>query len=70
MECPYCGENIFPHMERQPMGKNIKGDNVFVYFQLCSKCYEPIIGVKEGNKHKQWFEPTDIEGLIILKRAY
>lgn len=51
------------------MGKSINGDNVFVYFQLCSKCYEPLIGFKEGNKYKQWFGPTDIEGLIILKRA-
>jgi hypothetical protein len=30
-------------------------------------CYEPVIGFKEGNKSKQWFEPTDIENLIVLK---
>lgn len=50
------------------MGKNIKGNNVFVFFQLCSLCYEPVIGFKEGNKDKQWFEPTEIEGLVILKQ--
>jgi len=69
MECPNCGDNFFPRMERRPMGKNIKGDNVFVYFQLCSKCYEPVIGFKEGNKYKQWFEPTETEDLVILKRG-
>ena len=36
---------------------------------MCSKCYEPVIGVKEGNKQKQWFEPTEIGDLIILKRG-
>jgi len=59
MECPDCGKNFIPRMERRPMGKNIKGDNAFVYFQLCSKCYEPVIGIKEGNKDKQWFGPTE-----------
>jgi phage terminase large subunit GpA-like protein len=68
MECPNCGDNFIPHMENRRMGRNIKGDNVFVYFQMCSKCYEPIIGFKEGNKDKQWFEATDTEDLIILKQ--
>jgi hypothetical protein len=69
MECPNCGENFIAHMENRPMGKNSKGNNVFVYFQICRICYEPVIGFKEGNKHKQWFEPTDIENLIVLKQG-
>jgi hypothetical protein len=68
MECPNCGENFIAHMENRPMGRNSKGNNVFVYFQMCRMCYEPVIGFKEGNKYKQWFEPTDIENLIVLKR--
>jgi phage terminase large subunit GpA-like protein len=69
VECPNCGENFIPHMENRPMGKNTKGNNVFVFFQLCSLCHEPVIGFKEGNKDKQWFEPTDTEDLVILKQG-
>jgi hypothetical protein len=42
---------------------------VFVFFQLCNICYEPVIGFKEGNKDKQWFEPTEIDDLVILKQG-
>ena len=44
---------------------------MFLFASKCvAKCYEPVIGFKEGNKHKQWFEPTDIENLVIFKRGY
>jgi hypothetical protein len=57
------GSNIFYGQ------RSDQGDNVFVFFQLCSICYEPVIGFKEGNKDKQWFDPTDTKDLIILKQG-
>jgi hypothetical protein len=48
------------------MGKNIKGNNVFVFFQLCSLCYEPVIGFKEGNKDKQWLLNLSYQLMLMV----
>ncbi len=34
-------------MRTQLMGSNTRGMYVFVYYQLCPNCNEPIVGVKE-----------------------
>jgi hypothetical protein len=47
VECSYCQTNFYPQMRTQLIGSNLRGMNVFVYYQLCPKCKEPIVGVRE-----------------------
>jgi hypothetical protein len=47
MECPNCQTSFYPQMRTHLIGTNSRGMNVFVYYQLCSKCKEPIVGVRE-----------------------
>lgn len=42
-----CQTIFVPQMRTQPMGSNTRGMYVFVYYQLCPNCKEPIVGVKE-----------------------
>jgi hypothetical protein len=48
------------------IGKNGKNNNVFIYYQICPECREPIIGLKESLKGEVYLNPNDVEGLIIL----
>jgi hypothetical protein len=62
MKCPTCDISFFPDMQFSAIGRNGKGQYVYVYYQMCPECKEPIIGVKEG-------APSgNIEGVTLLKR--
>jgi phage terminase large subunit GpA-like protein len=47
MECPHCQTSFYPQMHTQLIGSNSKGMNVFVYYQMCPECNEPVVGVRE-----------------------
>ena len=47
LTCANCQTIFVPQMRTQLMGSNSRGMYVFVYYQLCPKCKEPIVGVKE-----------------------
>jgi transcription initiation factor IIE alpha subunit len=48
------------------MGSNNSGMYVFVYYQLCPNCKEPIVGVKEQNDLDAL--NSDIKELKILTK--
>jgi transcription initiation factor IIE alpha subunit len=48
------------------MGSNTRGMYVFVYYQLCPKCKEPIVGVKEQEDLDAL--NIDIKDLTILRK--
>lgn len=47
MICPNCQTNFYPQMHTQLIGSNSRGMNVFIYYQLCPECKEPVVGVRE-----------------------
>lgn len=47
MECPNCQTTFYPQMHTQLIGSNSRGMNVFVYYQMCPECKEPVVGVRE-----------------------
>jgi hypothetical protein len=49
LKCTNCQTIFVPQMRTQLMGSNTRGMYVFVYYQLCPSCKEPIVGVKEQN---------------------
>jgi hypothetical protein len=44
---PSCQTIFVLQMRTQLLGTNTRGMYVFVYYQLCPNCKEPVIGVKE-----------------------
>jgi hypothetical protein len=55
-------------MNNAVIGKNKRNVNIFVYFQLCPECEEPIVGIKEATKGEIYMNPHNTEGLELLKR--
>lgn len=50
MKCPSCKENFHPQMNNHFIGMNSKKKYVFVYFQMCPACKNPVLGTKESDK--------------------
>jgi hypothetical protein len=48
------------------IGKNGRNNNVFIYYQICPECREPIVGIKESLKGEVYLNPNDVEGLVIF----
>ena len=49
------------------MGENAGGRSVYIYYQMCPSCKEPIAGLKEIATGK--FPWVDIEeGMILLRK--
>lgn len=55
-------------MNNTLVGKNRNNNSVFLYYQLCPECKEPIIGIVEAAKGEAYLSPNDIDGLILLTR--
>lgn len=68
MECPICQTNLHPNMNNALIGKNQRNISMFVYYQICPECDEPIIGIKESSKGDIYMNPNNIEDLIFLKK--
>jgi hypothetical protein len=49
MKCPTCDISFFPDMQFSAIGRNGRKEYVYVYYQMCPECKEPIIGLKEGS---------------------
>jgi hypothetical protein len=64
--CSNCQISFVPQMRTQLMGSNNSGMYVFVYYQLCPNCKEPIVGVKEQNDLDAL--NSDIKELKILTK--
>jgi hypothetical protein len=48
------------------IGKNGRNNSVFIYYQICPECREPIVGLREAVKGEVYLNPNDVEGLFIL----
>jgi hypothetical protein len=55
-------------MNNQLIGRNKNNVDVYVFYQICPECKEPIIGVRE-KRHDEWVVlSTDVEGVTLLKK--
>lgn len=68
MECPTCQTRIHSSMNNVLIGKNKKNFSVFVYFQICPECDEPIVGIKVATKGEIYMNPSNTEGLVLLRK--
>ncbi len=68
MECPTCKLQLHPNMKNSFIGKNIQNISLFVYYQICPECGEPIIGIKESTIGELYMNPNNVEGLVFLKK--
>ena len=66
MECPVCKFKLHPNMNNSFIGKNTRNISVFIYYQLCPECGEPIVGIKESSMGELYMNPRDVNGLIFL----
>lgn len=66
MICSTCQTTFHPHMTNLFIGKNGRNNNVFIYYQICPECREPIVGIKESLKGELYLNPNDVEGLVIF----
>ena len=66
MICSTCQTTFHPHMTNLLIGKNGRNNNVFIYYQICPECREPIVGIKESLKGEVYLNPNDVEGLVIF----
>lgn len=66
LTCPNYQTIFVPQMRTQLMGSNTRGMYVFVYYQLCPKYKEPIVGVKEQEDLDAL--NIDIKDLTILRK--
>lgn len=48
IECPSCQIHFHSQMFPLPMGLDKNMKNVYLYYQLCPKCTEPIVGITRG----------------------
>jgi hypothetical protein len=47
-------------MNNALIGKNKRNASIFVYFQICPECDEPIIGIKEATRGEVYMNPNNI----------
>jgi len=55
-------------MHNTLVGTNANNANVYVYFQICPDCKEPVIGTKEAKKDEFFLLASDVQDLILLTR--
>lgn len=70
MECPTCQCQLHSNMNNALVGKNKRNASIFVYFQICPECDEPIIGIKEATRGEVYMNPNNIEGLVLLRKEH
>jgi len=57
-------------MNNALIGKNKRNASIFVYFQICPECDEPIIGIKEATRGEVYMNPNNTEGLVLLRKEH
>jgi predicted metal-dependent enzyme (double-stranded beta helix superfamily) len=70
MECPTCQSQLHSNMNNALVGKNKRNASIFVYFQICPECDEPIIGIKEAARGEVYMNPNNIDGLVLLRKEH
>jgi predicted metal-dependent enzyme (double-stranded beta helix superfamily) len=70
MECPTCQSQLHSNMNNALVGKNKRNASIFVYFQICPECDEPIIGIKEAARGEVYMNPNNIEGLVLWRKEH
>jgi len=60
-----CDVAFHPQMFPHALGRNSKNTDVYVYYQLCPKCKEPIVGLKETSGSPYI---NDDESLTLLRK--
>jgi len=68
MQCPTCQSQFHSNMRNTLVGKNKRNASIFVYFQICPECDEPIIGIKEATRGEVYMNPNNTEGLDLLRK--
>ncbi len=68
MECPICQTNLHPNMNNALIGKNQRNISIFIHYQICPECGEPIVGIKESSKGDIYMNPNNIEGITFLTK--
>ncbi len=68
MECPTCKFNLHPNMRNSLIGKNKRNVSIFIFYQICPECEEPIVGIKESILGELYMNPNEEKGLIFLTR--
>ena len=68
MECPTCNISLHPDMRNSLIGKNKRNVSIFVFYQICPECGEPIVGIKESKIGELYLNPNEDKGLIFLTR--
>ncbi len=53
-------------MNNSLIGKNKINISIFVYYQICPECGEPIVGIKKSPMGELYMNPNDVEGLVFL----
>jgi len=56
-------------MHNALVGRNKRNTSIFVYFQICPECDEPIVGIKEATRGEVYMNPNNIEGLVLLGKG-
>lgn len=64
LECPSCSIHLYPQMRSALIGLK-EGKAVNVFYQLCPKCNEPIVGTIMG---LSWLSDDDKDKLTILHK--
>jgi hypothetical protein len=67
MDCPNCQTSFYPQMHTQLIGSNSRGMNVFVYYQMCPECKEPVVEVRELKDLLAL--SFDVQDLTLLKKT-
>ncbi len=68
MECPNCKVELHPQMFTGLIGVNSRGRPVWVFYEMCPKCKEPIVGYRQQRENEWIIAGYDVEGLSILTR--
>jgi len=68
MKCPACQVSFHPQTHNTLVGTNTNNANVYVYFQICPDCKEPVIGTKEAKEDEFFLLASDVQDLILLTR--
>ena len=66
LTCPICQNEFHPHMNNSLVGKNARNNTIFVYYQICPECKEPIIGIKESLRGEAYLNPNDVEDIVLI----
>jgi hypothetical protein len=55
-------------MNNALIGKNQRNVSIFVYYQICPECGEPIVGIKESSIGEIYMNPKNTEDLVFLTK--